>query len=96
MKCKKIRRFPRLAQPRRLLTVKQVARRLRVGSRWVRNHARELTGLRVGRYYRFPEEAIKVYLRRRLITDQGGAASVALPFFPRLPLPWHSRSLRIR
>jgi excisionase family DNA binding protein len=47
-----------------LLTVEEVAARLRVKSSWVYTHADELGALRLGKYLRFSWERVLAHLER--------------------------------
>lgn len=49
----------------RWLTPVAVATRLEVAVRWVYRHKRELGGVKVGKYLRFPESALRRRLERR-------------------------------
>jgi excisionase family DNA binding protein len=56
-----------------LLTVDEIAARLRVKSSWVYTHADELGALRLGKYLRFSWERVLAHLER------GGSSLGALP-----------------
>lgn len=53
------------AGPDRWLPPAAVAARLEVAIRWVYRHKRELGGVKVGKYLRFPESALRRRLERR-------------------------------
>ncbi len=53
------------AGPDRWLTPAAVAARLEAAVRWVYRHKRELGGVKVGKYLRFPESALRRRLERR-------------------------------
>jgi excisionase family DNA binding protein len=54
-----------------LLTVEQVAARLRCGKQFVYRHSRSLGGVKVGRSVRFPSAAVERYVARRSLHRTG-------------------------
>jgi Helix-turn-helix domain len=56
---------PPAPEPDRWLTPAAVAARLDVAVRWVYRHARELGGVKVGKYLRIPESSLRRRMERR-------------------------------
>jgi excisionase family DNA binding protein len=55
-----------------LLTVEEVAAKLRVPQSWVYSHADELGAMRLGKYLRFDWQTVMGHLRTGISTGKGG------------------------
>lgn len=58
-----------MTTPEPRLSVPAVAEWLDVSHQWVRDHAKDLGGGKVGRLWRFDREAVQRYLNRHLTRD---------------------------